>query len=77
MLTAGALLLADAKDQNEEMAALMTLQLARQELHSKKFGCCGPYDCIKSANFIDLMFDSYSPRWFKSWLRYASYFLLY
>src|SRR5882724_3548656 len=66
---AGALLLADAQDLEEELAALLTLKLAKQECRSRRYGRRGPYNRLKSCNFLELIIDKYSPRWFKAWMR--------
>jgi len=63
------LLLAAAQDPEEELVALLTLKLAKQEHRSGRYGWRGPYDRLKSHNFLELIIDKYSPRWFKAWMR--------
>ena len=58
---AGALLLANAQDEEEAMAALLTLKLAKQEHCSGRYGHWGPYDWLKSQDFLELIIEKYSP----------------
>jgi len=66
---AGALLLTDAQDEEEEMVALLTLKLAKQECCSGRYGHQGPYDWLKLQDFLELIIEKCSPRWFKAWMR--------
>ena len=69
------LLLVDAQDLEEELVALLTLKLTKQECRSGRYGQQGPYDQLKLHDFLELIIDKYSPRWFKAWMRcVTSYF---
>ena len=71
------LMLADAEDDEEEMAAILVAQIAVKEahlLHLHSVGCYGHrglYDSQKSKDFFLLLLYNFSDRWFKSWMRFT------
>jgi hypothetical protein len=70
-------LLSTAEDEDDHLSALVITQLALRQIRKEqtksrypgKYGPRGPYDRVKSGDFLCLLLDEFTDRQFKSWLR--------
>jgi hypothetical protein len=67
--TLGILLLADAHDNDEELAALLILAVSFHKPQTKRHGRRGPYTQEKAEEFLELLLENFSERMFKAFCR--------
>jgi hypothetical protein len=58
--TLGVLLLADARDDDEELAALLLLAVSFRKPQTKRHGRRGPYTREKAEEFLELLLEKFS-----------------
>jgi hypothetical protein len=70
-------LLSTAEDEDDHLSALVVAQLELCQIRKEqmkshcpgKYGPCGPYNHVKSGDFLGLLLDEFTDCQFKSWLR--------